>query len=73
MPSPPRPKSFVAARDFTHARRRHQVGDPIEDRRLIAHLLRRNKGFIRSIKPAPAETPADQSAATPPAESLKED
>lgn len=73
MPSAPRPKDFVAARNFTHAHRAYRIDDPITDRRIIAHLLRRDKGFVKSIKPAPAESPADQSAVIPPAESPKED
>lgn len=73
MPGPARPKQFVAATNFIYAHRRYRVGDPIEDRMVIARLLARNSDAIRSVKPAPAEPPADHSAATPQAESPKED
>lgn len=68
MPSPPRPKQFVAARDVTFGRIVYRTGDPVTDPRHIAHFLARDRGYIRSVKPAPAESPAEDSATTPPAE-----
>ncbi|HEY3484619.1 MAG TPA: hypothetical protein VGK49_04500 [Ilumatobacteraceae bacterium] len=69
----PRPKQFVAARDFMYARRSYRRGDPLTDRWTIAQLARHGDKFLRSVKPAPAESSADPSAVTPEAESPKED
>lgn len=74
MPSEPKPKQFVAAAPFTYRYRTYRVGEPVEDRRVIDRLLRYDERFIRvkRSKSAPAETPAVDTATTPP-ESTKED
>lgn len=78
MPSTPKPKQFVAARSFIHRGRVYRSGDPITDRRTIAWAVTRGDRFIvrKPSKTAPAESPADPdvvTAATPTAESIKED
>jgi hypothetical protein len=74
MPGPSKPKSFVAVRDITVAGRRYSVGDPVDDRRVLASLLRYGTEFVavKRSKTAPAESPAVDTATTPP-ESTKED
>lgn len=70
------PKKFTAAGDFTYRGAHYAKGDPVTDRRHIAHLVRFGDRFIRSksTKPAPAETTAvSTDAATTTTVSLKED
>jgi hypothetical protein len=70
-----RPKEFTAARAITYRGQRYQVGDPVEDRRTIAALVRYGDRFltVKRSKSAPAETPAVDTATTPQPESTKED
>lgn len=67
MPSPSKPKKFVAATDFTYRHQRYKPGDPVDDRRVIDRLVRYGDRFIvaKRSKSASAETPT--------AESVKED
>lgn len=59
------PKKFTAAADFTYRGAHYAKGDPVTDRRHIAHLVRFGDKFIRSTKTkaASAETPADSTDA----------
>ncbi len=66
MPSEPKPKNFVAVRAITYRNRSYQVGDPIEDRRTIDHLLRYGDQFIAVKR---SKSPAVDTATNPPAES----
>lgn len=71
MPSAPKPKQFVAARNFTHAWQRYEKGQPIEDRRLIADLLHYGDRFITVKR---TRSPAVDTATTQEADqSTKED
>lgn len=73
MPGPPRPKQFVAARTFSYRGTSYRRGDPVTDRRTLDRLLRYGARYLRTLKPAQAEPPADvDSAPTPTAESPKE-
>jgi hypothetical protein len=64
MPSAPKPKPWVAARNFRHAGRTYRKGDPVTKGRTIDLLAKRgDKWITRAPKTASAETPAE----TPPA------
>lgn len=54
MPSDPKPKTFVATTNFRHGRRAYKVGDVIDDRRVVDHLVRYGDRFI---KPKRTKTP----------------
>jgi hypothetical protein len=59
MPSAPKPKPFVAARNFKHAGRFYRKGDPVTRRRTIDLLVTRgDKWITRAPKPEP-EPPAE--------------
>lgn len=68
MPSKPRPKEFVAARNFKHYGKVYRKGDPVTARRTINLLTRRGDRWITRAPqpaepadtPAPADSPADQ-------------
>lgn len=68
------PKKFEAAAAFQYRGRSYTVGDPITDRRTIAHLVRYGDRFARrASKPASAETSAEPPVDTATHESTKED
>jgi len=67
MPSAPKPKQWVAARNFKHAGRLYRKGDPVTLGRTIQLLSRRgDKWITRAPKPAAAEpdqpTPTKEAA-----------
>lgn len=74
MPSPPKPKKFVAATNFSHRFKSYKTGEPVDDPRVVDRLVRYGDRFIvaQRSKAASAETPAVDTATTPP-ESTKED
>ena len=56
MPSAPKPKPWVAARNFKHGRKMYRKGDPVTIRRTIDLLSRRgDKWIMRAPKAAEAE------------------
>lgn len=68
MPSAPKPKPWVAARNFKHGRKIYRKGDPVTIRRTIDLLSRRGDRWItrapKAAEPAetvslPAESPAN--------------
>lgn len=63
MPSAPRAKQWVAARNFKHGRKVYRQGDPVTKLGTIELLSRRGDRWItRAPKPAeaePANPPAD--------------
>lgn len=58
MPSEPKPKQFVATARFRHGRHRYDVGETVEDRRVIDDLLRYGDRFIKP-KRAPRSPAVD--------------
>lgn len=59
MPSAPKPKQWVAARNFKHGRKIYRKGDPVTIRRTIDLLSRRGDRWItRAPKAADAEPAA---------------
>jgi hypothetical protein len=69
MPSAPKSKQWVAARNFTHAGRWYTKGQPVTLRRTIDLLAKRgDKWITRAPKPPVAEpdpsTPTQQEAAS---------
>ena len=63
MPSAPKPKQWVAARNFKHGRKIYRKGDPVTIRRTIDLLARRGDKWITRA-PNPAK-PADPSTVLP--------
>lgn len=57
MPSEPKPKKWKAARTFTYRHVRYQPGDPVTDRRAIAHLIGTDRITVDRPKPAPKPKP----------------
>jgi hypothetical protein len=66
MPSEPKPKLFVAQRGFSYRGRSFNVGDPVEDRRIIDHRVKYGDRFIKAKR---SKSPAVDTATTPSAES----
>jgi hypothetical protein len=63
MPGEPKPKQFIAARAVTVAGRSYSVGEPVDDPRVLASLLRFGDKFVavKRSKSASAETPTAES------------
>jgi hypothetical protein len=63
MPSEPKPKKFVAVREITVGGRHYNVGDPVDDPRVLATVLRYGDQFVavKRSKSASAETPTAES------------
>jgi hypothetical protein len=68
MPSAPKPKQWVAARNFKHGRKIYRKGDPVTILRTIDLLSRRgDKWITRAPKPAEPAEPSAVIPAEPPA------
>ena len=60
MPSAPKPKQFVAARNFKHGRKMYRKGDPVTQRRTIDLLSKRGERWITRAAPSkPVTTEPD--------------
>ena len=51
MPSAPKPKQFVAAKNFKHGRKMYRKGDPVTQRRTIDLLSKRGDRWITRAAP----------------------
>lgn len=58
-----RPKTFYAARAFTHAGVRYEIGDVVPSGRTLADTLAFDQGFVTTTRPA--KSPADEAPTNP--------